>query len=319
LGKTHSYDDFLGYIRIDGPDIEAGHVDFQSISHIIVGTEKILTHFLSKYDSSINDRVEVNFPVEVRQGCWEILIPVSAAAALLVGRPLSAYLTEAAKELAKNDVGDKTTKEVLVSAIRSAQTAIKIAKHLGTMKHKHDLTATVKNAQHITIKNSQGREIIVSKKDLEDYQTTPKDLFSDISYPAVDERSVHIGYIDRGTPTDQAITSDDRGIFYPDDDEKEELFPELEHGQTVDIEGKVTRGNQRTNTIGFEYKGHILTCSPINNYVSNFLQAHYRKCIMHGIVSRQNEVGEDIGRPRIYFTSLNVVTETDKESQQHFL
>lgn len=318
MGKTHNYDEFLGYIRVDGPDIESGHIDLQTIKHTIDGTDRVLRHFLGKHSSSLDPQAKINFPIEVRRGCWEIVIPVTAVLTYVVGRPISNYLTEAAKQLAKNDVGNKTTRDVFISAIKSAQNAVRIAKHLGTMKNRQQLDAKVKSADHIEIKNSKGEVIIVTKKALEDYQTTPRDTFSDISYPAVDDRSVHIGYVEAGKAVEQSIAAGARDIFYYPEDEKEELFPELKHGMTVDLEGLVTRGNQRTNTIGFEYKGHILTCLPINNYVSNFLQAHYKKCTMRGMVSRENN-GEDGGRPKIHFISLEVIDELGKAPQQQLL
>ena len=317
MGKTHNYSDFLGYIRVDGPDIEGDHVDLQTIKHAVDGTDRMLRHFLGRH-ASLDPQAKVNFPIEIRRGCWEIVIPVTAALTYVVGRPVSTYLNEAAKELAKNDTHGKTTKDVIVAAIKSAQHAVRIAKHLGTMKHKHQLDARVRNADHIEIKNSNGETVVVTKKALEDYQTAPKDTFSDLSYPAVNERSVRIGYVEAGKAVDQVITSGVRDIFYYPEEEKEELFPELKHGMAVDLEGLVTRGNQRTNTIGFEYKGHILTCLPINNYVSNFLQAHYKKCTMRGMVSRENN-GEEIGRPRIHFISLQVADEVGKTPQQQLL
>jgi len=35
------------------------------------------------------------------------------------------------------------------------------------------------------------------------------------------------------------------------------IFPEIQHEDEVRLEGKLTRGNEQSNTVGFEYQGHI--------------------------------------------------------------
>lgn len=310
MGKTHDYSDYIGYIRVEGSDIENGHVDLQTMKHTVNGTERLLKHFLVKQSPGVNFKDDINFPVQARDGCWEILLPsgITVALGFLVVRPLGTYLNEAAKALGKNDIGDKTSAEAFKAAIKSAQSVMKIAKHLGTMKLGRNFDAKVESADRILLKNHAGEILVVTKHELEDYRTAPKDLFSDVAYPVIHDRSLHVGYVELGKTVDQSINSSDRSIFHVDELEHEELFPELEHEMQVELTGRVTRGNQKTNTIGFEYKNHILTCEPINSYVTNFINAHYKQATMRGVVSRKNTDGEDTGRPRIYFTHLYPAT-----------
>jgi hypothetical protein len=63
------------------------------------------------------------------------------------------------------------------------------------------------------------------------------------------------------------------------------------------LEGSITRGNEKTNTIGFEYNGHILTCKPANNNIATFkdkiisqLENHFFPLVkLVGIIDRTDE------------------------------
>jgi hypothetical protein len=303
LGKAHDYNGYIGYVRVEGPDIESGVLDIQSVKQAVEGTERILKYFVVKQSPGVNFKDEVNFSIELRDGCWEVLVPVG----VVLGVTAHAYFGEALKTMASNDVGDKTTPEVFKSAFKSAHSVLKVAKHLRTMKKGQTLDAKVVSADRIELKDSRGGVLVVTKAELDEYQQAPKDLFTEVAYPAVNERSVHVGYIEQGKQFDQAISSDERSIFHTDDSEQDELFPELEHGMQVALEGYVRRGNQRTNTIGFEYKGHILTCEPVRSVVPSYIDAHYKKSVMTGVVSRVDDEGEVAARPRILFTDLAVV------------
>ena len=67
-----------------------------------------------------------------------------------------------------------------------------------------------------------------------------------------------------------SITEKEKHIFYSENNDGDILFPELEHGQKVELEGTITRENEATNTLGFRYEEHVLTCWPFSGKLSDF-------------------------------------------------
>jgi len=90
-------------------------------------------------------------------------------------------------------------------------------------------------------------------------------------------------------------------------DGAEILFPEFQHGQRISLEGVVTRGNEMTNTIGFQYSGHILTCRPRRGSIVRFKRHLFLRCLIIGKISRLDEHGGTTNpRPQIVFDDLQI-------------
>jgi len=70
--------------------------------------------------------------------------------------------------------------------------------------------------------------------------------------------------------------------------------------------GIVTRGNERTNSIGFLYNEHVLTCYPRHGSIVRFKPHMFLRCRIVGEITRLNdETGEsDEPRPKIIFDDL---------------
>lgn len=88
----------------------------------------------------------------------------------------------------------------------------------------------------------------------------------------------------------EVVTVDevDKLLFVEDQPEMEDgfLFPELEHGSLVKLEGKLIRGNEASNSVGLEYQGHVLNCHPEHGNVRQFKSALFLRCVVEGTVSR---------------------------------
>ena len=90
-----------------------------------------------------------------------------------------------------------------------------------------------------------------------------------------------------------------------EEDLNEILFPDLIHGQYIELEGHVTRGNENANTIGFEYKNHILTCLLAQGNITKYKNLLFTNCIIKGYVDRLDKEGNiKEKRPRINFNEL---------------
>ena len=64
------------------------------------------------------------------------------------------------------------------------------------------------------------------------------------------------------------------------------LFPELAHGDQVRLEGRLTRGNASSNSIGLAYGGHVLNCVPERGHIALFKEALFLRCVVEGSISR---------------------------------
>ena len=83
------------------------------------------------------------------------------------------------------------------------------------------------------------------------------------------------------------------------------VFPELKHDAYVELEGYVTRGNENTNTIGFQYMDHILTCRSIKKSIVDYKPELFTNCLIKGYVDRTDKFGKFIEKkPRINFIDL---------------
>ena len=89
------------------------------------------------------------------------------------------------------------------------------------------------------------------------------------------------------------------------DDLGDVLFPELLHGQYVELEGRTTRGNATTNSVGFRYNEHILTCYPQKGSIVNYKHILFTNSIIKGVIDRNNKFGIAIDkRPKIKFEMI---------------
>ena len=127
----HEYEDDTAFIRVEGGDIVNGEVDIQTALAILNGTQEVIGYLLKKEDSSLAKHKIINYPIKTREGSWEVLIQyglqhtesiIWGAATMLAARPLSAGLTEYAKEIGKGNavrrLEKKQDKELFESAFK---------------------------------------------------------------------------------------------------------------------------------------------------------------------------------------------------------
>lgn len=84
------------------------------------------------------------------------------------------------------------------------------------------------------------------------------------------------------------------------------------------FKGIVSRGNQITNTIGFQYAGHVITCEPYEKLITEYIDAHYKICKITGRVIRTSPAEKAYGkrdRPKIIFDHLEVVNSEPGSTQ----
>lgn len=333
--NPHIYSDNSGFIRLEGDDIIDGTIDIRSASFMLNGTQEVLQYFLKKENSEYAQCNNLNFPIKTREGSWEVLIPflgtvsitpemglacaVGLGTALLV-QPVSAGLSEYAKTIGKTKAVkgllSKDNKTSFADAFKKLEIVIKIAQHLGTITNKRMLSLKLnKDGKTAILTNISGNVMSVTMDEIRVFQECPDKLLRKLGTVVTDYRTLHIGYKLNNTIHEVFIDSESKDIFTPSEEAEVPILPELQDGQNVKLAGVVTRGNQQTNTIGFKYKEHVITCEPNGGLITSYLSAHYRTCEISGRIIRTSKAEVVIGRrdrPKIIFDNL-VVIRDDKQ------
>lgn len=137
---------------------------------------------------------------------------------------------------------------------------------------------------------------------MELYTNCPQTIFNKLARIVEEERELIFGVYDQGQTLQEKITYTYKGIFSKTDEEDEIVLPELKHGIYVELEGRITRGNEKSNTIGFLYQGHIVTCYPEKGNIKRHRSKLFSNCLIKGFVDRMDKDGNiNEKRPRIKF------------------
>jgi hypothetical protein len=319
-------DKYLASFKYTGNKVSEGYFDIRKSAEVLLGIDELLRFLLYKKSPDLVNQ-DFDLPVRIKKGSWEVLIPENIGEIIrnLAYLGGSAYTLTALKKMAENDVGAKGFKDLFKSIIKSIKWSLHISAHLGTNKKRQFEKIKVQdkgNIQYIGISNDKGVILFVPKDYLDIYSELPVNIFNKLLKYVEKERIFEIDFSpkEKGDPDDletkQIITENEKYIFIDEEDSDEILFPELIHGQYVELEGYVTRGNESSNTIGFKYKEHILTCSPQKGNIKSQKTHLFSNCIIKGFIDRKDEKGKFIEkRPRIHYEELVLVKQEDKEER----
>lgn len=299
----------LGFFKYTGELVKDGYMDARKSAQALLGVDEAVRFFVFQQAPALRT-ADFEFPVKVKKGSWEIVVGVVALA----------YGVKAAQKMAENDFADVGMKDVFKKALSAVQWVIKIGKHLGDLTiKKFENVDFSKGNQLIGIRNAHGEYLYVPKEFLDFYVSANPALLKKMSEVVEDGRTLSVGVYENDTLVEEVVTRRERQIFTHEEAEEEaQLFPELEHGQSVVLEGEVTRGNEMSNTIGIGYQGHILTGLPEVGSIVRFKPSLFLKCKIHGRVTREDEKGRlDARRPKIIFSRVEPL-ESDLYSSQLF-
>ena len=143
----------------------------------------------------------------------------------------------------------------------------------------------------------------------------PETLLSRLTSGVNEELVFKFAAIDGEKIVEEEITNNEKQLFHEEKVPEEELFPELKDGATIEIEGKLTKGNERTNTLGVEYKSYILNCHPATGGVVKYKNFLFTKCRVQGIVDRRAAQRLNDKKPRIVITDIFVLEDPDATSK----
>ena len=312
--------DCIGFLKYEGKLVEEGILDARAAAKALQGFDHALRYFATQEHPDLAT-VEFPVPVEIRRKCWLAQIPPNAEAwiagafGLIATIGGAAYIKTAATKMAERDFANFGFKDVFKKALVSVQWMIKIGKHVGSLTHKKITGLRWPNDSTVSIPNERGEYLDAPRDEFEKFLECPSSILSDMASVIEIERQLTVGLNQDGKIEEVTISRSERAIFFADENETNEiLFPELAHGKHVELEGVVTRGNERTNSIGFLYEEHVLTCKPAHGSIVRYKPHMFLKCRIIGVVTRQNDETEECDelRPKIIFSDL-VLLETDDD------
>lgn len=303
--------DCIASFKFEGKLVEGGVLDAKAASRALAGIDSSIKFFVAQEIPELV-AVDIPIPVKVQDGSWEALIPTDLLAWIKTvgGIAATTYLATAAKKLAEHDFKDKGIKDVLRGAIDCIQWLIKIGKHVRHLALRNLKSAKLDMEGFIGLLNEAKEVLYVPLAIFRRIQNCPKQILSDLASVVEVERSLRISILNSPTAVSVEISRTERFIFFDESDDTEILFPNLVHGQQVELDGVVTRGNEMANTIGFFYDGHVLTCSPRTGNIVRFKTHLFLTCKIFGVISREDRKGDITeNRPKIIFEDLQVIAD----------
>lgn len=300
--------EIFAHIKYEGELVKDGFLDARKSGEALIGIDESLRYFLYQEDKKFR-KIEFEIPVRIKKGSWETIFLENFDAILIktsLSWGASKYFGSALSEMAKNDFKDIGFKDIFKKSFIAMTWVLKIAKHLGTLtKKKFENLKFTKNNTQVLLTNSRGEVLIVPYEYLEVFSNCPDKLFSNLAKVIDVERELVIGYSENQKFEFVKINNKEKQIFIANDEDDETLFPELIHNSYVELEGHITRGNEKSNTIGILYEGHILTSYPSDGNVKEFKNTLFTNCIIKGYIDRLDKAGEFIEkRPRIKFIEI---------------
>ena len=309
------YDGYLGYIKLSG-DVHDGIVDIEAAQSVLEALETSIKREIYKESPDLYN-AKLHVPVRIRDGSWEALIPDTIGEWIIAGGGIAvtAYLSNAAKHVADNDFKDISSADIVNAAkagLKKLKSKIELSKHIGSaFKKKGHYPKFKDNNRTLEIKGADGTVKDVSVEEFENYINYPDEVIEELARSAKTTVQVEVGIVNSdGSISDETITQNDRLVFLRKETEEknmEVVLPELRHGEIITILGNVTKGNSETNTLGFKYNGHILTCLPSKGRASDYKPQMFKICYMTGKVQRVVQDSIRISnRPKIIFTELEI-------------
>lgn len=302
---------YIGYLKYQGKLVENGALDARKAAQALLGFDEAIRFFLGQ-QSSVLKECDFEIPVKIKQGSWEAYLPQSILgwifAALGTGLTagVTAYCATAGKKMAENDFSEKGLKDIFIRAFEALQWVVRIGKHVGdvTLKKFEKLKFENDN-EDIGIPNDAGVYLFVPRIYYLLFISTSPKLLRKIANLIEKGRELEIGVDKEGQVQKENITYEQKSIFTNVGADENVLFPEFKHGQFVELEGHITRGNENTNSLGLLYNGHVLNCQPEAGSIVRFKDSLFLFSRIRGQISREDRFGEITEtKPKIIFSTI---------------
>lgn len=308
------------YIRFEGARVEHGNVSIADLREILDGIEKATKYFIGTEYPLV---AKNNYQVEVRLVPGSLTAIIVGLAMLGGGAFITAYGKKAGETLAQNDIGDKTSADIVNSAVRKVKSTIRIAKHLGGMGGRQSFPeAKIISKEVIQLPNDEGKKIQVSQLELDTYAKAPKDIFGKLTAPVDAGTTMYVcepGEIPYSKSAVRVSSSEKIYFGSTETDTSAVDLPQLQHGERVVLTGELCRANTNTGTLGFKYEGHTLTSSLLQMEISEIKDSLFDKEVE--IVATVNrtpsklDADDELRRPKLVIRSVKIIGDIKRENR----
>lgn len=314
----------FNFIKLEGERFRDGNVTISDIRDVIDGLEKTAKYFISTDYPSISKN---DYEIEVRLEAGSLvawLIGIAFTGGVGVATAFGvAYAKKAGETLATNDIGEKTTADILAPAVQKMKSTARIAKHVGGMAKQRFDTARIIDKDTIYIPNERGEELRVSQQELDTYVRAPKDIYKKLTNVLDDKTQLYIGEAGETTKSDTIVELDGSSKQYfgsTDAVDDGILFPEWQHGETLTLTGELRRANTNTGTLGFFYEGHTITSSLYQMEIRDIKDSLFDKEVeIVATVTRTQkklDAEDDLKKPKLEIKKITTIGDIKKKQLQ---
>lgn len=282
-------ENYVGYLKFYGKNIENGIIQADIAGQALIGFDECIRFFNKKQNPEII-LYDYKIPVITEKGSWVVWVLGSMAG--IFG---TAYLKKAGEKMAEKDFQDIGFSDFFRKSLLALKNLVDLIKHKkGNINWENeDFHIEQKNDSFfVSIKNESGESILIPIKQLEWFKNIPKKSLEKIVQGVMVGQSLSIGVRNENENFDStSITNEEKSLFLSseEDEQEEVIFPELVHGETTQLEGKLVRGNEKTNSLGFEYKGVILNCHPTKGSIRQYKSSLFLKCKIDCYINRHEK------------------------------
>ena len=285
-------ENYVGYLKFYGKNIENGIIQADIAGQALIGFDECIRFFNKKQNPEII-LYDYKIPVITEKGSWVVWVLGSMAG--MAGIFGTAYLKKAGEKMAEKDFQDIGFSDIFRKSLLALKNLVDLIKHKkGNINWENeDFHIEQKNDSFfVSIKNESGESILIPIEQLEWFKNIPKESLEKIVQGVMVGQSLSIGVRNENENFDStSITNEEKSLFLSseEDEQEEVIFPELVHGETTQLEGKLVRGNEKTNSLGFEYKGVILNCHPTKGSIRQYKSSLFLKCKIDCYINRHEK------------------------------
>ncbi|WP_049248414.1 hypothetical protein [Neisseria elongata] len=285
-------ENYVGYLKFYGKNIENGIIQADIAGQALIGFDECIRFFNKKQNPEII-LYDYKIPVITEKGSWVVWVLGSMAG--MAGIFGTAYLKKAGEKMAERDFQDIGFSDIFRKSLLALKNLVDLIKHKkGNINWgNEDFHIEQKNDSFfVSIKNESGESILIPIEQLEWFKNIPKKSLEKIVQGVMVGQSLSIGVRNENENFDStSITNEEKSLFLSseEDEQEEVIFPELVHGETTQLEGKLVRGNEKTNSLGFEYKGVILNCHPTKGSIRQYKSSLFLKCKIYCYINRHEK------------------------------
>lgn len=280
----------IGLIKYSGENLPNGIIDAKSAGFALIGLDEAIRFFNKQQSRNFSSAV-YDIPVQTRSGSWEAVVLAGTAVA---GAFALGYAKKAGEKMAENDFKEIGLKDILSKSMAAIQTLAKTVKTTNKSGNWEELRIepTIGSMDLIVLKTPTSDDFKIPLEFYRWYQQMPSHILARMTSAIRKDRTLTITSIHNNKTESTTLVEADRPLFEEaeeDDLDDGAIFPELTHGSSVTLDGRLIRGSEASNSVGLEYLGHIINCIPDVGSIRQYKPALFLRCRVTGLITRHSK------------------------------